>query len=216
MRSRRSTRARSSSFSASRSPLRAAELRRGSCSHQSMPIERAVSADAINRRSLSVRSSMSSSCTVMSPASSTRSTVTFQPRPPSRETAAIDSAGLPKSSATWLRAALAASSGESFVFRSSLVATEPLQELLLDQLVLLLVELAAVERLRRLRELEPDPPRVVQLRLRLGDDLVEHPDEPAGGRERQRQKTLHEAHQAGTPSSSSTKLYGGSGPTSSK
>src|SRR5256885_385397 len=136
--------------------------------------------------------------------SSTSSTVTFQPRPPSRETAAIDSAGLPKSSATWLRAALAASSGESFVFRSSLVATEPLQELLLDQLVLLLVELAAVERLRRLRELEPDPPRVVQLRLRLGDDLVEHPDEPAGGRERQRQKTLHEAHQACTPSSHST------------
>src|SRR5437588_4907659 len=141
--------------------------------------------------------------------SSTSSTVTFQPRLPSREIAAIDSAGLPKSSETWLRAALAASTGESFVFRSSLVATEPLQELLLDELVLLLVELTAIERFRRFCELTPDPPRVVELRLRLGDNLIEHPYEPPSGREPQRQAARHAAHQPGAPISSSTKPDGG-------
>ena len=78
IRSSRSSRARSSSFSRVSALSRADELRRGSCSHQSIPIERAVSADAMRRRSFRVRSSMSRSCTVTSPAittplSSTRS-----------------------------------------------------------------------------------------------------------------------------------------------
>src|SRR5205085_3382725 len=53
-RSSLSSRSRSSRFSCSSSLSRARELSAGSCSHQSMPIERAVSADAISSRNLSV------------------------------------------------------------------------------------------------------------------------------------------------------------------
>src|SRR5207302_1572987 len=45
-RSSRSSRSRSSRFSSTSWPSRARELSAGSCSHQSMPIERAVSAEA--------------------------------------------------------------------------------------------------------------------------------------------------------------------------
>src|SRR3954467_7563958 len=65
-RSSRSRRSRSSRFSCSSWLSRARELRAGSCSHQSMPIDLAVSADAISSRSLSVSSSMPSKLTCTS------------------------------------------------------------------------------------------------------------------------------------------------------
>src|SRR5919201_1592187 len=190
---------------------RADELSAGSCSHQSIPIERAVSADAIRSRSFSVSSSMSSSCTVTSPAittplsssRSTSSTVTVQPRGPSRTMPEIASTGLPKSSSTCWRASRAISAGERFFAPFLLAMVEPVEELAFDRLVLVLGQLAALERGPGLGELEPDPPRVAQLRVGLVHDLLEHPGDAAHGREGKRQQAADETHQAATGSARS-------------
>src|SRR5437763_17148200 len=130
-----------------------------------------------------------------------------QPPPLSstREIAETDSTGMPNSSSTCARARRAISTGD--------LAMEAGEELSFELVVALLVELAPLERRRRLAELGTDPARVVELRVRLVDDLREHPGEPARGRERQLQEPADEAHQTGAGSSRDTKLYGGSGPT---
>src|SRR3954452_1851424 len=93
---------------------------------------------------------------------------------------------------------------------------EAVQELALQRFVGFLVHLAPLERGLGLRELGADPGRVVELRLGLLDDLLEHPDEPASRRERQGEDAADQSHQAPAGMASRTKLYGGSGPTSLK
>src|SRR4051812_46393917 len=93
---------------------------------------------------------------------------------------------------------------------------EPLQEVALQLFVGLLVDLAALEGGFGVRQLRPDPRRVVELRLRLLDHLVEHPRQPAHRREREGEQAADESHQATAGRPSRTKLYGGSGPTSLK
>src|ERR671936_19434 len=66
--------------------------------------------------------------------SSTSSSVTTQPRVPSRAIAEIESTGLPKSSATCSRALCAISPGESFFVLVEL-AMQPPEQFLLDLLV---------------------------------------------------------------------------------
>src|SRR5438132_7631011 len=127
----------------------------------------------------------------------------------------MDSTGLPNSSSICSRARRATSAGERFFLPVEL-AMAPVQQLALDRLVRLLVELAALEPGLGLCQLGADPPRVVQLRVGLVDDLLEHPHEPPRGRERQREESADQTHHAATGSSRSTKLYGGSGPTSLK
>src|SRR5919201_6229753 len=118
--------------------------------------------------------------------SSTSSSVTTQPRVPSRAIAEIESTGLPKSSATCSRAFCAISPGERFFVLVEL-AMQPPEQFLLDLLVRRLVDLAAFERRRRLGELGADPARIVQLSLRLVHHLLEHPCHAAGRRERKRE-----------------------------
>src|SRR5205823_2008634 len=93
---------------------------------------------------------------------------------------------------------------------------EAVQELALQRFVGFLVPLAPLERGLGLRELGADPGRVVELRLGLLDDLLEHPDEPASRRERKGEDAADHSHQATAGIASRTKLYGGSGPTSLK
>src|SRR5439155_26183943 len=93
---------------------------------------------------------------------------------------------------------------------------EAVQELALQRFVGFLVQLAPLERGLGLRELGADPGRVVELRLGLVDDLLEHPDEPASRRERKGEDAADQSHQATAGIASRTKLYGGSGPTSLK
>src|SRR2546421_12065988 len=93
---------------------------------------------------------------------------------------------------------------------------EAVEELALQRFVGFLVQLAPLERGLGLRELGADPGRVVELRLGLLDDLLEHPDEPASRRERKGEDAADQSHQATAGMASRTKLYGGSGPTSLK
>src|SRR2546430_12471937 len=93
---------------------------------------------------------------------------------------------------------------------------EAVEELALQRFVGFLVQLAPFERGLGLRELGADPGRVVELRLGLLDDLLEHPDEPASRRERKGEDAADQSHQATAGMASRTKLYGGSGPTSLK
>src|SRR2546421_8295330 len=141
--------------------------------------------------------------------------VTVHPRVPSRATPETESTGLPKSSPTCSRARRAISTGERFCLPFEL-AMDSVEQLALEGVVARLVQLAALERSFRLGELGADPARVVQLRVGLLDDLVDHPDQSSRGRERESQQPADEAHQTATGSSRSTKLYGGSGPTSLK
>src|ERR1700746_671989 len=122
------------------------------------------------------------------PSSSSSSSVTVQPLPSPLSSpfeyskAETDSTGLPNSSCIWSRARPTSSGGDSFLPDS---AMEPVEELALQRFVGFLVHLAALQCGLGLRELGADPGRVVQLGLGLVDDLLEHPGEPARGRERQ-------------------------------
>src|SRR2546423_1071932 len=93
---------------------------------------------------------------------------------------------------------------------------EAVQELALQRFVGFLVQLASLERGLGLGELGADPGRVVELRLGLVDDLLEHPDAPGGRREGRGEDAADHPHQAPAGMASRTKLYGGSGPTSLK
>src|SRR5437868_13238116 len=109
--------------------------------------------------------------------SSSSSSVTVQPPPLSSARAKPEAAstGLPNSSWTWSRARPTSSGGESFFLPS---AMEPPEELALQVFVGVLVDLAALESGLGVGQLGADPGRVVELRLGLLDDLVEHPDQP--------------------------------------
>src|SRR3954470_2543655 len=137
--------------------------------------------------------------------SSSSSSVTVQPPPlssgrPNPDTA---STGLPNSSSIWRRARPTSSGGDSFL---PLSAMETVEELALHLFVGCLVDLAPLERGLGVGELGPDPGRIVQLRLGLVHDLLEHPDEPTGGREREREQTADQPHQATAGIASRTKL----------
>src|SRR3954467_9273264 len=110
--------------------------------------------------------------------SSSSSSVTVQPlSPPSPldcSNAETASTGLPNSSSICWRARPTSCGGES-LFPDS--AMEAVEELALHGFVGFLVHFAPLERSLGLRQLGADPSRVVQLRLGLVDDLLEHPDE---------------------------------------
>src|SRR5438094_3748303 len=145
--------------------------------------------------------------------SSSSSSVTVQPLPSACSKPVTASMGFPNSSSTCSRARPTSSGGDSCFFVS---ATEAVEELLLQRFVGCLVDLSALERRLGVGQLSADPPRVVELRLGLVDDLVEHPGEPAHGRERKCEQSADQTHQATAGEVRCTKLYGGSGPTSLK
>src|SRR3954468_390351 len=137
--------------------------------------------------------------------SSSSSSVTVQPPPlssgrPNPDTA---STGLPNSSSIWRRARPTSSGGDS---RFPLSAMETVEELALHLFVGRLVDLAALEGSLGVRQLGADPGRVVQLRLGLVHDLLEHPDEAPGRRERKCEQAADQAHQATAGIASRTKL----------
>src|SRR4029079_7969885 len=152
-----------------------------------------------------MRSSSSSSSVTVHPSPSRSPSVCSTP-----DTA---STGLPNSSSTCSRARPTSWGSDSF-FPDS--AMETVEELPLQRFVGFLVDLVALERGLCVRELRTDPGRVVQLRFGLVHDLLEHPHEPARGRQRKGEEAADQSHHATAGSASRTKLYGGSGPTSLK
>src|SRR5947207_1490479 len=147
--------------------------------------------------------------------SSSSSSVTVQPLPSPLDCSKPETAstGLPNSSSIWSRARPTSSGSDKLFFDS---AMEPVEELPLQRFVGFLVDLAALESGLGLCQLGADPGRIVQLGLRLLDDLVEHPGEPTYGRKGKREQAADQSHQATAGMASRTKLYGGSGPTSLK
>src|SRR5256714_11108895 len=147
--------------------------------------------------------------------SSSSSSVTVPPLPSPSDCSQPEAAstGLPNSSSIWSRARPTSSGSDKLFFDS---AMEPVEELPLQRFVGFLVDLAALESGLGLCQLGADPGRIVQLRLGLLDDLVEHPGEPTYGRKGKREQAADESHQATAGMASRTKLYGGSGPTSLK
>src|SRR3989440_755666 len=147
--------------------------------------------------------------------SSSSSSVIVQPLPSPFSCSKPETAstGLPNSSSICSRARPTTSGGDRFFLLSAIEAVE---ELPLQRFVGFLVDLAALERRLGIGQLGADPPRVVELRLGLVDDLLEHPGEPAHRRERKSEQAADQSHQATAGMASRTKLYGGSGPTSLK
>ena len=149
----------------------------GSCSHQSMPISRAVSTEAITSRSLMVSSSMSSRFTRMSPAittplSSTRSRMSPRFADPDYPTAARTSPAVDRGGTGTEPAGLVISRRLTAVASAAPVAPQPA----VGQEVALHVHLGLVERQDVARgrdpavfdDLDPDQPAVFR-RLHLRD-----------------------------------------------
>src|SRR5947209_1196067 len=160
--------------------------------------------------------------------SSTTCTVTRQPSS-ERSTPSTDSSGRPSSPGKSRRTAATASRADRRPFpfpeRSAILPRlppgkfglaragnrEPLEQIALARLALLVVEQPVIGGDLELDHLRADAVLVVELALGLVCDLLGHPSRPAHGRERERQQTCEQAHQPAAPSSS-TNEYGGSGP----
>src|SRR3954468_20990772 len=95
-----------------------------------------------------------------------------------------------------------------------LVLLERVEGLLLDHLVLVDGQQPEVEPALRLDQAAPRRLRLAQFAFGLGCELLGNPHRAAHRCERQRQETSDQAHQRRPPCESSTKLWGGSGPTS--
>src|SRR5262245_29487469 len=184
-------RARNASFSAA-SHCEAPRARLVSCSHQSRPISRALSTDITSSRMRTVRSSMSSRLTLMSPAITTPLSSTRSSR--SARFGAERSSLRHRLCSIVIVVLLPSPAGGSTLEPPALTLGETIEKLVLASVELVRVQEPLVELPRQLGQLAPDDRPAVVLALRGDHHLVERPQAEADRRQGQQQQLAQEAH----------------------